>query len=81
MIKNAVGTEWVMSGVPRMIKNAVGTECVTFGVTRMIKNAVGTEWVTSGLPRIAFSAWVIWFLLQELSEVKGALDLLLYWHL
>ena len=54
---NAVGTEWVMPGLPRMM-NAVGTEWVTPGLPRMM-NAVGTEWVTPGLPRMTYCMHIV----------------------
>ena len=49
---NAVGTEWVTPGLPRMVMNAVGIEWVTPGLPRMVMNEVGTEWVTPELPRM-----------------------------
>ena len=54
---NAVGIEWVTPGLPRMM-NAVGTEWVTPGLPRMM-NAVGTEWVTPGLPRMGSYAIIV----------------------
>ena len=54
---NAVGTEWVTPGLPRI--HAVGTEWVTPGLPRI--HAVGTEWVTPGLPRMIVYMYMLLF--------------------
>ena len=58
-IMNAVGTEWVMPGLPRMqwVQNGSprgyrGYSGYRMGHAWVTEDTVGTEWVMPGLPRI-----------------------------
>ena len=46
---NAVGTEWITPGFPRMTH-----ECSGYGMDYAwaTEDTVGTEWITPGLPRM-----------------------------